>query len=99
MNLEAVDQSFAEMIHKKGIATALGIDMNYVYQLRSKLKNNVGISLDTKLELLRKSGWKEDDARYTQKDLVSLAKFVLSTSAKAREFGAEYIVEKWKAKN
>lgn len=99
MNLEAVDKSFAEMLYKKGIATALGIEPNYLYVLRSKLKNNIGISLETKLDLLRKSGWKEDAARYTDKDLVSLAKFVISTSAKAREFGPEYIVEKWKAKN
>ena len=98
MNIPMIDKAFYDLIHAKGVEETLGLERNYVYQLRSKLKNNIGISMDTKLELLKKSGWKEDTAKYTEKDLVSLANFVLKTSAKAKEFGAEYIVEKWRSK-
>jgi hypothetical protein len=96
MNLPVIDKAFYEMIHQKGIEEKLGVERNYVYQLRNKLKNDIGISMDTKLELLKKSGWKEDAARYTDQDLVKLVNFTLATSAKAKEFGAEYIVEKWR---
>jgi hypothetical protein len=98
MNLPVIDKAFYEMIHQKGIEEKLGVERNYVYQLRNKLKNDIGISMDTKLELLKKSGWKEDAAKYTDKDLVSLVNFTLTTSTKAKEFGAEYIVEKWRSK-
>lgn len=98
MNSEVINTTFAEMIMRRGIEKQLGIPANRVYQYRSQLKNGPEISLDKKLQMLRKSGWKEADLQYSRADLVSLVKFVLKTSAKAKEFGPEYIVEKWEAK-
>lgn len=97
MNSEVIDKAFQEMISEKGIETKLGVDRNYVYQLRNKIKNGVGITLDTKIELLRKSGWKENEARFTRAQMIDAVKFALKTSTKAKEFGPEYIVEKWQS--
>jgi hypothetical protein len=95
MNLPAIDKAFSEMIHEKGIDEKLGVDRNYVYQLRNKLKKDIGISLETKMDLLKRSGWKESDAKFTREDLIDLTKFIIRSSAKAKEFGPEYLVEKW----
>lgn len=99
MNIEVVNTAFAGMIRKKAVHEKLGITANAVYQLRSQLKNGLNISIDKKLELLKKSGWKEEEVAYSRADLVRLVKFTLKSSAKAREFGAEYLVEKWEAEN
>ncbi|MGN6476311.1 MAG: hypothetical protein ACTHKV_03725 [Flavipsychrobacter sp.] len=95
MNLKAVDDAFVKMINTKGIDEKLGIDRNYLYQLRSRIKNGESLTLDKKLEMLKKSGWKEDDATYTRADLVSLLKFNARTSQAARDQGPEYVIEKW----
>jgi hypothetical protein len=101
MNIAAIDKAFAEMIAERGIHKKLGIESNYVTQLRYKLKHpeaTNGISLDTKLELLRKSGWKESSAKFSREELVDAVRFTLRQGEKAKEWGPEYIVEKWEAK-
>jgi hypothetical protein len=106
MDKAAIDKAFEEMISQKGIEVKLDVDRNYVYQLRRRVKDEQdpaiasdrSIKLETKIDLLRKSGWREDDAKYTRSDLVSLVNFTLKTSQKARDFGAPYIVDKWELK-
>lgn len=97
MNISMIDKAFYDLIHEKGIDKKLGIESNYVYQLRNKLKNDIGISMDVKLELLQKGGWKGNEAQFTRKDLVSLLNFYKSTSQSARDKGPEYVIEKWLA--
>lgn len=97
MNVDVIDKAFQQMINEKGIEAKLGVERNYVYQLRNKVKNNIGITTDTKLDLLKKSGWKESSARYTREDLIDAIRFTLKQGAKAKEFGAEYLAEKWEA--
>lgn len=82
------------MLAQRGIHNKLGETSGYIRQMRYKLANGISISTDTKLRLLQKTGWQQDDKIYSQKDLVALAKFTLKQTA-ARELGAEYIVEKF----
>ncbi|RYD84403.1 MAG: hypothetical protein EOP84_05590 [Verrucomicrobiaceae bacterium] len=96
MNQEVIDREFAKLVAQRGIHHKLvGVTSEQIRQHRSKLKKGIPISTDLKLELLRKSGWKEDAAQFTRGDLVAFAKFYARTSAAAREQGAEYVVEKW----
>ena len=90
-----IDKAFTELINKREIHTTLGISSQYVRTLRFKLKNNIGISADTKLKLLQKSGWKQDDKTFNRAALVSLLNFYKKTSQAARDHGHEYVIEKW----
>lgn len=100
VNTKKVDAAFEALISKKGVEKTLEIDRNYLYQLRSKIKNGVEVSEATKLALLLKSGWQPHTAggdAFSRLELVSFAKFVLKAGAKAKELGPEYLVEKWEA--
>lgn len=92
-----IDKAFADLLERKDADAVLGITKTNLYTLRSRFKDQGSITLDKKLELLKKSGWREDAAEYSRKDLLDAVKFTIKTSAKAREFGAEYVLEKWKA--
>jgi hypothetical protein len=95
MNSEVIDKAFQDMICKRGIHQVLGIDRNNVYQLRSKLRRNIPISIDLKLRLLRRSGWRENELEFTKDDMRRLVEFTVKQSKTAKAFGAEYILEKW----
>lgn len=95
MNTDVIDKAFSEMIAKRGVHNQLKIKPGYAQQLRYKLSNNIGISTDTKLRLLQKTGWRQDNRTFTQADLVNCVKYALKKSATAKEFGAEYIVEQF----
>jgi len=98
MNTDVVEKAFSEMINERGVHRKLRVEDNYVQQLRYKLKNGIGVSMDTKLKLLQKSGWRQDDKTYNRKDLVSLLNFYKRTSQAAKDQGPEYVIEKWEAK-
>lgn len=98
MNTEAINTAFEEMIGRKKIHEELDIPANRVYQYRNQLKKGPEISLDKKLELLRKSGWREDEVKYGHNDLISLLNFYKRTSQAARDQGPEYVIEKWRAR-
>lgn len=93
MNIDSIDKAFEKLISQRGIYKKLDISQNNSTQLRWKLKNGIGISTDLKLELLQKSGWRQDDKTFTQKDLVNVVKHALKKGAAAKSLGAEYIVE------
>lgn len=95
MNIDAIDTAFADLIAKRGVYKDLNITMTHLKQLRYKLKHGQGISTDLKLQLLQRSGWRQDQAQYTRQDLVSLLKFYERTSQVARDVGPEYVVEKF----
>jgi hypothetical protein len=95
MDTEEIDKKFNELLAKRGVHNELGIKSSYVTTLRYKLANDIGVSLETKIALLQKSGWNQGDNNFTRKDLVNAVKFALRQSAAAKEHGAEYIVEKY----
>lgn len=95
MDTEAIEKAFEEMISQRGIHHTLGVEDNYVRQLRFKLKNGIGISTDVKLSLLQKSGWRQDNKAYSKEDLIAFVKFYNRTSQAARDNGVEYVFEKW----
>jgi hypothetical protein len=98
MNTDLLDTAFAALIKKRGVHNALGVEDNYVQQLRYKLKNGLAIRTDTKLRLLQKSGWRQDDRIYNRKDLIGFINFYNRTSQAARELGPEYVIQKWERK-
>lgn len=98
MNTDAVNAAFAKLISEKGVHDKLGISNSMVTSLRYNLKNGIPISTDKKMQLLQKSGWRQDDICYTTNDLVNVVKFALRQGAAAKEHGAEYLVEKFLAK-
>ena len=95
MNTDAIEKAFAEMISKKGIDKEIGISYSYLTTLRHKLKHGIAISLEKKIELLQKSGWQQNEASYTRKDLVEAIRFALKQGKAAKEHGPEYILEKF----
>lgn len=98
MNTDDINKSFAELISKRGIHHKLGVTSAAIRSLRFKLATGAGISMDAKLQLLQKSGWRQDDFSFTQKDLVAAVRFALQASLSAKMQGPEYLVEKYLTK-
>ena len=94
--METIDQAFAKMIGTYQIHKKLGIAAQHVRVLRYQLEKGITISLDKKHRLLRQSGWKPDAAIYTHQDLLDAVKFTIKSGNTAKQFGAGYVVEKWK---
>ena len=95
MNTDAIDRAFIEMLSEKGIHHKLGIKATYLAMLRYKIKNGIGISTDTKISMLQKNGWRQDQKIFTRVDLVSAVKFALKQSDSVKGKGPEYIIEKY----
>lgn len=98
MNIEILEKAFSELINIRGIHHKLQVKNNYVHQLRFKLKKGIHVSLDVKLRLLQKSGWRQDDKIYNRKDLVSIINFWKRSGKAARAMGTEYVIDKWHQK-
>lgn len=96
-NTGAIDKAFKELIHTRTIYKKLRMSPGHVRTIRYNLKHGLPVSTDLKLKLLQRSGWRQDDFIYNRKDLVSLAQSILKAGTMAKEFGAEYLVEKWEA--
>jgi hypothetical protein len=95
MNKDLIDQAFEKMINERGIFKKLGVSSGVVRTYRYSLKNDIPISTDTKLKLLQKTGWTQDDRVYNRADLVALLNFYKNTSMAARDEGPEYVIGKW----
>jgi len=91
----SIDRAFAQMINERGVHNKVEKSSEAVRQYRTQLKNGIPISMNLKLDLLQRTGWKSKDFDYTASDLLSLVKFALSTSDSAENFGPAYIIEKW----
>lgn len=63
--------------------------------LRYHLKKGIPISLNKKLRLLQRTGWRQPEHSYTHRQLVEAVRFALKASAAAQAHGAEYLVEKY----
>lgn len=98
MNTDDINKAFADLLATRGVHHQLGITSSAVRSLRFKLSTGAGISTDTKIKLLQKSGWRQDQFSFSQKDLVAAVRFALGSSAAAKEQGPEYLVEKFLAK-
>ncbi len=98
MSPEDIDKAFEEYIAMRAIGRKMEITANHVAQLRHRLQNNLPISMEKKIELLRKAGWRPDDQLYSQKDLVAAVTFALRSGESAKSKGAEYLVEKFLSK-
>lgn len=95
MNTDVINTAFAKLLSEKLVGPKIGIKYNHAAQLRYNIRNGRGISMDTKLRLLQKSGWRQDDKVYSQKDLVEAVRFVIKQGIEAKAQDAEYLVEKW----
>jgi hypothetical protein len=98
MNIDNIDEAFAQLLSKKAVHKEMKVTANYVAQLRLRLRNDIPISTELKLKLLQKSGWRQSDHSYTRKDLLAAIKFTLKASAAAKAHGPEYLVEKFLTK-
>lgn len=95
MNADSIHADFAKLISRRAIHRQLGISSGAIRMQRRRLATGGNISLDTKLKLLQRSGWRQEELAYTQKDLVAAVRFSLNSGKDAREFGPEYLVEKY----
>lgn len=98
MDKKTIDKAFQELIEHRGIHKKLEVSSGLIRTYRYNLQNNISISTDTKLDLLKKSGWRESEKKFDRKDLVSLLNFWQNTSQSARDKGPEYVIEKWEVK-
>ncbi|THU34249.1 hypothetical protein FAM09_24840 [Niastella caeni] len=97
MNIEKVHIAFKQVIGTPGIYHKLNIPKNNVAQYRWKLKRNVHITIDKKLWVLQRAGYRLESFQYTDKDVVEAIRFAINASQATKKMGAEYILEKWKS--
>lgn len=97
MNVTIIDTEFAKYIAKPGIYQQMKITHQHQKLLRYHLRKGVPISLNKKLTLLQRAGWRQDQFQYTHEDLVAALKFSLQCAQSTRNMGAEYLAEKWLA--
>lgn len=96
MNIEKVHAAFKETIAIPGIYHKLNIPKNNVAQYRWKLKRGVNITLNKKLWVLQRAGYRLESFQFTDKDVIEAIRFVINVSQTTRNMGAEYVFEKWK---
>jgi hypothetical protein len=96
MYTDAINEAFTRLIHKEGIYHQLGVRQQVITQLRWRNKHHNTVSLKTKIKYLQLAGIHLGHFQYTDKDMISFLRFWLKTSEQARQFGPEYVFEKWK---
>lgn len=96
MNIEKVHSAFKEVIAIPGIYHKLNIPKNNIAQYRWKLKRNINITLNKKLSVLQRAGYRLESFQWSDKDVVEAIKFVINASQATRNMGAEYLFEKWR---
>lgn len=93
--IELINEKFAEIIRKKGIAEKTGLPQHYFRQYRYMHKQG-RISLAKQIKVLKMAGVNlQETHRYEHKDLVELLNYYQRCSLAARQMGNEYIVEKF----
>jgi hypothetical protein len=99
MTPEQIHQAFDEMINKRRIAHRLQMKPNAVKQIRHRLRyHKTNYSLDFKLKLLQRAGYRPTQLKYSDQDIIAILRFALvTTSQAARDRGAEYVFEKFKS--
>jgi hypothetical protein len=97
MDISIIDQEFKKYIYTPKMYKQMRITHNHQKLLRNHLKRGISISLDKKLRLLQRAGWRSDKYSFTHSDLVLLAKFCINSTEVSRGFGPEYLVEKFVA--
>lgn len=96
MNIEQIHFAFSEVVNTRGIYNVLGVPKNNVAQYRWKLKRNIHITLDKKLYVLQKAGYRVEQFQYTDAHLLDIVKFTIKAAQNTRDMGAEYVLDKWK---
>jgi len=96
MMISVIDKAFNDLIGQSGVHNTLRVTAGHIHTMRYNLKKGIHISLEKKLRLLQRTGWRQPDTRYTQADLVDLLKFYSRCTTDTRKLGPQYIVEKWK---
>lgn len=99
MNTDLVDIEFRKMIMVSGAYKKLGISHQHQKLLRNHLKRGLSISIDKKIRLLQKMGWRSDQFIYSRIDLVNFANFIFTQGSSAKSLGAEYLLEKFQITN
>lgn len=95
MNTDLVDIEFRKMIMVSGAYKKLGISHQHQKLLRNHLKRGVSISIDKKIRLLQKIGWRSDQFIFTRTDMASFATFILKEGEAAKTLGPQYLLEKF----
>lgn len=96
MNIDNIHNVFEKTILMPGIYRKIGIPKNNVAQYRWKLKRGIKITIDKKLWVLQRAGYRFESLQYTDKDLVDILTFALNASQATRNMGPQYLLEKWK---
>lgn len=96
MNIEKIHAVFKEVISIPGIYHKLGIPKNNLAQYRWKLKRKIHITIDKKLWVLQRAGYRLESFQYTDADVIAAIRFAIDAAQSTRNMGAEYVFEKWK---
>jgi len=94
--IQQIDTAFAEMVNRKNAHKPLDVSYGYLLQMRHKLKNNINISLDTKLAFLAKAGYTFDDFEFTKEDLFSFTEHCVTATPAEKQQGYEYLLAQWR---
>lgn len=98
MNADRIHNDFERLIFQRGIYKDLRLTAADVKAMRRSVRRGSGLSLDKKLRVLQRSGWRQDAVAFTQADIVAFGKFIIESGASAKELGAAYLFEKWRNK-
>ncbi|HYC30062.1 MAG TPA: hypothetical protein VEB42_14615 [Chitinophagaceae bacterium] len=95
MNTDQINKAFENLVVERNVYKKLGVSSGVVRTMRYNLKNGIAISIDKKMDWLKKAGLLNQEKTYVRKDLVSLLNFYKTTSQAARDHGPEYVIDKW----
>lgn len=94
MDIEAVNDAFRNMITQRNIHRLLDLDSQKVRNYRIMVKSGKPMSLDLKINLLRKAGlYKEEEkSNFTRTDLNLLIEWY---NGEKQIYEPDYAVHKW----
>lgn len=95
MNADLIDIEFRKAILTSGAYRQMKISHQHQKLLRNHLKRGINISLDKKIKLLQRMGWRSDQFLFTRTDLMLFGQFILKQREGAISLGIGYMVEKF----
>jgi hypothetical protein len=99
MNPDVIDIEFRKAILVTGAYKQMGISHQHQKLLRNHLKRGIQISIEKKIRLLQKTGWRSDQFIYSRTDMVNFAIFILKQGSSAKTLGGEYLLDKFEITN
>lgn len=98
IDLSLIDSEFEKMVKRWRISAQLKISQVSLRRLRYRVKHGQPVRIETKIKLLQRYGFRFEDVKYSDRDVIEVLKFYEASTTAARAMGVEYVFEKFKAR-